>query len=120
MSDTNEKRLIQLSRGALSGRQMVAVSISGTEAISELFSFVVELSAEKDDIDADAILGEETTLLLKAICKEGKDRYIHGCVSEFTNMGMDAGGDARYQAVIVPQLWFSGLAEKSNPIPMSR
>lgn len=108
--NSNEKRLIQIHSGALSGKNMVAVSLSGSEAISELFSFVVELSADNATIDAATVLGEETTLLVKALLTTGKDRYIHGHIAEFTNLGMDAGGDACYRAVIVPRLWFLGLA----------
>ncbi len=108
--NSNEMRLVQIHSGALSGKNMVAVSLSGSEAISALFSFVVELSTDKPDIDAATVLGEETTLLVKALMSNGEDRYIHGHIAEFTSLGVDAGGDARYRAVIVPRLWFLGLA----------
>ena len=108
--NSNEQRLIQLHSGALSGKNMVAVSLSGSEAISELFSFVVELSSDDAGVDAATVLGEETTLLVKALLSTGQDRYIHGHIAEFISLGMDAGGDARYRAVIVPRLWFLGLA----------
>lgn len=112
MSDSNDQRIVQLHSGALSGKDMVAVSLSGTEVLSELFSFTVELSAAEDNIDADSILGEETSLLLKPVSKTGEERYINGYVTEFTSLGMDTGGDARYHAVISPKLWFSGRAQR--------
>jgi len=78
--------------------------LSGTEAISQLFNFTVELLAPVDKpIDFGKILGQAVTIELDH--KSGEPRYFHGHVSKFTQGGRDQ-DFTRYRAEIVPQLWF--------------
>ena len=83
--------------------------VSGTEAISRLFEFQLELLAESStEIAFDQILGQNVTVTLQM--PDGSSRYLNGIVNKFgqAHQMPSAMGSAVltcYHAQIVPQLW---------------
>jgi type VI secretion system secreted protein VgrG len=77
-------------------------SVSGQEAVSQLFRFQLELLSEDDAIDFDSIVGKNVTLHLQIIDSE---RNINGFISRFSQSGRDE-RFTHYQAEMVPWLWF--------------
>ena len=77
-------------------------SISGHEAISQLFRFQLELLSENDSISFDGIVGKKVTIHLQTLDAE---RAFSGYVSRFSQGGRDE-RFTYYRAEVVPWLWF--------------
>jgi type VI secretion system secreted protein VgrG len=83
---------------------------SGTEAISSLFQFQLDLMADsKKTVEFDKLLGQKVTVTL--LMPENKKRYFSGIVNRFSQ-GMEVRGGTKettafilYRAQIVPQFW---------------
>ncbi len=81
---------------------LLITALSGTEGMSTLFHFEVELLGRDEHADFDAIVGKNVTV---AIASAEGDRHINGIVSRFRQAGT-VGRHASYRAEIVPWLWF--------------
>jgi type VI secretion system secreted protein VgrG len=82
---------------------LLLTGFHGHEAISELFSFQLDLRAEvKSDIKFEKILGQSVTVQLVLANKE--KRYFNGLINRF---GEGARDDTfvYYGATVVPKLW---------------
>jgi type VI secretion system secreted protein VgrG len=79
-------------------------SFSGTEGISQLFHFQLDLLSEDPDIDFDKIIGQKVTVSVK-LADLSKERYFSGHISRFAQLPGER-RLARYQAEMVPWLWF--------------
>ncbi len=83
--------------------------LAGSEAISELFQFDVEMLAEPETAIAfDKVLGQPTTIALRL--QDDSYRYINGIINRFAQGEEIRGphGDVnfvRYRATVVPKLW---------------
>jgi type VI secretion system secreted protein VgrG len=75
----------------------------GSEGISRLFNFQLNLLSENPAISFESIVGQKITIKLKLI--DGSERYINGFVSRFAQSGSDE-RFTHYQAEVVPWLWF--------------
>jgi type VI secretion system secreted protein VgrG len=75
---------------------------SGSEGISELFSFELEMESETPDLDFSQVVGKSATVTVKLA--DDTSRYLNGIVRRFVQEGT-GGGFARYRAVLVPKLW---------------
>jgi len=105
-------RIIHFSAGVLADKELSVTSLSGSEGISELFSFDIEMTCPDDNIlDASSILGEPSTLLIET---GNTQRHINGLVCELEYLDDESTGSHRYRARIVPALWFNGLAIKTR------
>ena len=84
-------------------------SLTGVEAISELFEFRLDLLADPGtDVSFPALLGKSIVVQLSP--NQGETRYLTGIVSRFSQGAKLPGplGDetfVRYRASVVPQLW---------------
>jgi type VI secretion system secreted protein VgrG len=78
-------------------------SFVGTEEMSRLFHFDIEMLSEKDSIAANSIVGKNVTFSVQFA--DGSWRYFNGHVSRFAYCGK---GDRlnMYRAEVVPWLWF--------------
>ena len=82
---------------------------SGSEFLSRLFRFQLEMLAESStDIAFDQILGQSVTVTLQM--PDGSSRHFNGIVNRFSQgqqvpSAMGSAFFTRYQAEIVPQLW---------------
>lgn len=87
--------------------------LNGSEGISELFHYHVELLATADTtIDPAEIVGQKVCVGIQAD-DAGTERYFNGIVSSF-EMG---GGDKEfnnYTATVVPSLWFLTLNKNTR------
>ena len=77
-------------------------SVSGQEAVSQLFRFQLELLSEDDALSFDAIVGKSITLHVQTVDSE---RAFHGFVSRFSQGSRDE-RFTHYHAEMVPWLWF--------------
>jgi type VI secretion system secreted protein VgrG len=74
----------------------------GSEGISRLFRFELDLLSEDASIDYTAIIGKPVTISLQQA--DGTPRYFNGVVSRF-GQGAAKGPFATYHAEMVPSLW---------------
>lgn len=82
---------------------VLLTSLSGSEAISELFSYSLELLAPEDKpADFSKLLGQPAVVELDAI--DGT-RYFHGYINRLAQGGRDQ-HFIHYRAELVPQFWF--------------
>ncbi len=82
------------------------LSFSGHEEMSRLFSFTLELDSADQAIDPKDVIGQKITFSVAYL--EGtskKHRYFNGYVSRLS-AGTSESGHRRYQAEVVPWLWF--------------
>ena len=86
-----------LGKDVLLVRQM-----SGTEALSEPYQWDLDLLSEKGDINAEDILGQKVSLSFTMA--NGKKRYFHGYVTEFSQGGW-LQRYYRYHATVRPWYW---------------
>ncbi len=102
ISYTQDDRLLQI-KTPLGDDALLLVSVAGTEQLSGLFNFDVELSSESDSIDPLKVLGTNVTMSI--LLNDASPRYFNGFVSRFYYIGHDD-RLSHYRAEIVPWLWF--------------
>ena len=83
---------------------LLLVGLSGTEAISQLFRYQLELVATNEtNVPFDQILGKPVTAHIMA--PGGDKRHVSGICCRFVQGGRDATFTS-YRAEIVPEFWF--------------
>lgn len=87
----------------LGGDALLLRSFAGSEAISELFQFNLDLLSEDYSLKFDAVVGKSVTLRL--FDADGKERCWNGIVSRFSQGPRDR-RLVSYRAQMVPWLWF--------------
>jgi len=107
MAFTQENRSIKIDT-PLGKDVLLLVRCAGTEEISSLFSFDLEMLSENHNIAFKDIVGKNVTVAI--ILADGGKRYFNGIISRFSQGrgGGDAGGDPRfsnYTATMVPFFW---------------
>lgn len=77
--------------------------LGGQEALGQLFEYDLHLISEQGDIDSEKLLAQ--TVSVEIALPDGKQRHIHGFVTEFAQTGY---GERyhHYHATIRPWLWF--------------
>lgn len=93
--------------------KVIAVSLTGREALSEPFEFRVDLVSEDQALNVDSILGKAVTVEIKL--DDDYDRYFNGIVWRFSSGLVSDIEDAplrHYQAELVP--WTQLLKLNSN------
>lgn len=98
--------LLETSALTITGPQVAKAlqvySATGTEALSELFEYQIEVVSETEEIDLKALLGEAITLQLPI---EGRPtRYFNGIVVAAARLG-SRGRFASFKLTLAPQLW---------------
>ena len=76
---------------------------TGSEGISRLFQFDLELLSENSSIAFKDIIGQNVTL--RIALPDDKERYFNGFVSRFVQTSSDV-RFTHYQMEVVPWLWF--------------
>src|SRR6516165_10380323 len=76
---------------------------SGSEAISQLFHFDLDLLSENDSIKFQDVVGKSVTL--RIYDADGKERHWNGFISRFSQGAQDRRLTA-YRAQMVPWFWF--------------
>ena len=99
-----DNRFLTIETPSLKKDKLLLRSFSGSEGISQLFYFQLDLLSRSSDISFDQIVGHNVTIgMPQADWKS--PRYFNGVVSRFTQLPNE-GEFARYQAEVVPWLWF--------------
>ena len=100
---TQENRLISIET-PLGPDALLLRSFVGAEGISRLFHFHLDLMSEDPNIDFDRIIGQNVNVSVR-LADPSSHRYFNGHVSKFVQLPGE-GRLARYQADMVPWLWF--------------
>lgn len=79
----------------------------GEEAISQPFAFTLDMVSEDAAVDPAALLRKPVCVTV--LLPDGSERAIHGRVRRFVQHGR-SDQLTRYQAEVVPWLWFLGLS----------
>jgi type VI secretion system secreted protein VgrG len=96
------KRLLSLST-ALGDDVLLLTSFSGSEALSRLFVYHLEMFSENVSIDPNSLVGTPVTWSVE---NAGEQRYFNGYVRSLTAGPMSARATRKYLAEVVPWLWF--------------
>lgn len=105
-----QARRILYLKTPLGEDKLMLGSFSGTEGISQLFKFQLQMASESDAIAAKDIVGKSVTWRIQF--KDGPPRDFNGLVSRFSGGDMTPRSLRSYRAEIVPWLWF--LTRTSN------
>jgi type VI secretion system secreted protein VgrG len=99
---TQTDRLISIET-PLGQDKLLLRSFTGTEGISRLFHFNLDLASEDFNVDFDKIVGKSVTVRL--LQSDGSSfRFFHGYINRFAQLPVE-GHLARYEAEMVPWLW---------------
>ena len=90
--------------GTYGGDKLRVVRFAGTEAISQLFQFSIDLASLDEKIDFDALVGKAASLTIHGPTVK---RYVNGVVSVFEQTGKE-GKWTLYRVEVVPALWMLG------------
>jgi len=100
---TQENRFLYVET-PLGKDKLLLRSFAGTEGISQLFHFDLDLLSEDNAVNLDQIVGQNVTFsMLQADNKT--ERFFNGFVSRFGQLP-EEGRFTRYHAEVVPWLWF--------------
>ena len=83
---------------------LIPTAISGYEAISQPFSYRVQLVSEQSGINPDSVLHQPGCVILRR--DDEPARYFHGIFQEFAAAGQARNDMYAYHAVLVPKFWF--------------
>jgi type VI secretion system secreted protein VgrG len=93
----------------LGDTDLLLYRVTGSEHLSQLFEYELELLSLKGDIDTKALLGH--TMQVNLALSDGGSRAFHGVVTRIGQSGM-MGQYYCYQAILRPKLWL--LSRRSN------
>lgn len=96
---------------SLGADALIASQASGQERLGGLFEIAFEFTRQTGDLDLDDLLGTSATLAIHnaPVSRKGsvaQTRYFNGYFSRIAFAGFGAEGQARFQATLVPWLWF--------------
>ncbi|WP_082818088.1 type VI secretion system Vgr family protein [Variovorax boronicumulans] len=90
----------------LGEEQLLFRSMHGSEGLSQLFEFEVDLLSPNTSVDMKGLLGKPLALEIQTL--SGTPRYLNGQITRFTMIGRE-GGSSRYtvyRAAVRPWLWY--------------
>ena len=105
MTDTQTEAPHVFKVGAYSAEKLRVVRFAGSEGLSEVFHFSLDLASSDQKLDFDQVVGQ--VALLTARGPRGT-RQVHGLVSLFEHVGKE-GKWGLYRAEVVPTIWKLGL-----------
>ena len=115
MTSIQENRLLQIITAPWNERFFLR-GFEGTEGLSTLFSFELDLVSDNNNVAFDEIIGQNLTVAISG--ENGALRYFNGIVARFSLEG-DAdegqgGGMTNYSATLVPWLWLLSRTSDSR------
>ena len=99
---SQDNRFISISDFSLGKDTFLLTSFQGTEGISDLFTFTIDVISENLDIDPNKIVGKAATVAVKT----DANRKFNGFIREFVLGEIKADNLREYKMVMVPWLWF--------------
>ena len=104
---TQDQRLIAIS-SPLPKDELILISFEGTEQISDLFNFQIEVLSKNHTIKPEELIGKTVTLTIQ----DKQKRTFHGYISRFAYGEIQSGNMRLYRLEMVPWLWF--LSKTNN------
>lgn len=100
---TQETRHLKIQTG-LADDLLLLRRFQGTEGISQLFQFELDLLSHNGQINPQDIVGDNVSI---SIAPEGEEqRFFNGFVKTFQYTGLEKRGLYAYKAEVVPWFWF--------------
>lgn len=103
MAFLQEARALQVSTPFGTGAIQM-IGFEGGEEISRLSEFRLDLVSQRPDLDPAQIVGQNVTFAI--VDEEANPRLFNGHVRRFSAGAVSGDGVRRYQATVVPWLWF--------------
>ena len=97
----HDSQLYAFSAGDLETNELRVLRFQGTEGISEIFRFDIELVSRTSDIDFTSVVGKPAAF---AMTLGNEPRYVNGMLSHF-EQGPLTKGYTHYFAELVPRVW---------------
>lgn len=104
---TQDGRLISIS-SPLAKDELLLTSLEGTEYISDLFEFQIEVLSKNHSIKPEQLVGKTVTVTIQ----NDQKRTFNGYISRFTYGEVKADNLRMYRLTMVPWLWF--LSKTNN------
>lgn len=100
---SQDNRLLSIE-SPLGKDELLLVSCSGSEYISDIFEYQLDLLSNNLDIKPQDIVGKQVTVKIET----PEVRYINGYINSFTlgDLSTDLDGLRTYNAVLIPWFWF--------------
>ena len=105
------RRLITFKTVLHGAQELLLDSFTGREALSELFTYELELLAQDAHIELKSLIGKPAQVQIELA--DGGVRFIDGCISRFSMISSD-GGLCRYSATLSPWLWLLSQRQDSR------
>lgn len=102
---TQDQRLLEIET-SLGKDKLLLTSLAGEEAISELFSYDVEMLSTDLSISAERLIGDKVKLVIAP--DDATTCTIHGMVAEWRAGPVIHRELRQYRARLVPWLWYLG------------
>lgn len=99
---SQDNRFIAIADFSLGKDTFLLSSFNGSEFISDLFEFEIEVLSENHEIDPNKIVGRATTVTVNSDQK----RKFNGFIKSFSFGEIQADNLRQYKMVMVPWLWF--------------
>lgn len=110
MGIITQKNRQMAARSSIGDDELLLYRMTGSEHLSRLFQYHVELFSENHEVDFNNVIGEPMTV--SVLGSGGQTRFFNGLINQFEQVPAVAGGLARYRATLVPWFWF--LTRTSN------
>ena len=107
MGLTQDNRLLSIT-SPLGKDELLLTAFEGTETISDLFEFQIEVLSKNHSISPEKLIGKAVSLKVH----NKQERSFHGYISQYTYGEVKADNLRVYQFTMVPWLWF--LTQTSN------
>jgi type VI secretion system secreted protein VgrG len=104
---SQDKRPIRV-KTALGKDELMLSGFTGTEKMSQPFSYTLDLVSENAAVDPASVLRKPATIEIE-LPNDGGTRFINGIVNRFSQLGQ-VEDLTTYRAEIVPWLWFLSLS----------
>lgn len=104
---TQDQRLISIST-PLAKDEFLLTSFEGTEYISDLFEFQIEVLSSNHKVKPEQLIGKTVTVTIQ----NDQKRTFNGYISRFTYGEVKADNLRTYRLTMVPWLWF--LSKTNN------
>jgi type VI secretion system secreted protein VgrG len=105
----SENRTLRYTGTQLDADALALQSFQGKEQLGRLFRYTLNFVGTAEEIEFADVLNREITVTLDL--PDQGTRHFHGVVARFVQTGRE-GAQARYEATVVPKLWF--LTRKSD------
>jgi type VI secretion system secreted protein VgrG len=105
------RRLIKLVTPLKGEQELLLDAFIGSEAISELFIFELNLLSQSAHIELKTLIGKPAQIQIELA--DGGTRFLDGCISRFSLLGSD-GGLASYSATLSPWMWYLSRRQDSR------